>query len=134
MGEDRFQYDPAHYLLATVELPVVTRVLEASPERPYLSLRLELEPALVGSVMVEAGHLSLRNGGEVRAIDVSPVDASLLDAVVRLVRLMLRSWAMCSSQSSKASCRFMLIRLLVGAKFRQRQGCEHMLIGMKEAV
>jgi len=40
-----------------VELPVVGRVIEASVERPYLSLRLELGPALVGSVMVEAGHL-----------------------------------------------------------------------------
>lgn len=38
--------------------------------------------------MVEAGHLSSLNRGDVRAIDVSPLDASLLDAVVRLVRLL----------------------------------------------
>src|SRR5947209_19307135 len=88
LGDSRYRYDAAHYLLATVELPVVSRVIEASAERPYLSLRLELDPALVGSVMVEAGHLSLRNGGDVRAMDVSPLDASLLDAVVRLVRLL----------------------------------------------
>jgi AraC-like DNA-binding protein len=69
----------------------VGQVLEASAERPYLSLRLELDPALVGSVMVEAGHLSPRNQGDVRAIramNVSPLDASLLDATVRLVRLL----------------------------------------------
>ncbi len=88
LGDSRYRYDPAHYLLATVGLPVVGQVLEASPERPYLSLLLELDPALVGSVMVEAGHLSSRNGGDVRAIDVSPLDANLLDAVVRLVRLL----------------------------------------------
>jgi AraC-like DNA-binding protein len=88
LGDDRFQYDPAHYLLATAELPVVSQVIEASPERPYLSLRLDLDPTLVGSVMVEAGHFSPRNHTDVRAIDVSPLDASLLDAVVRLVRLL----------------------------------------------
>src|SRR5947209_1821702 len=88
LGDSRYRYDAAHYLLATIELPVVSRVIEASAERPYLSLRLELDPALVGSVMVEAGHLSLRNGGDVRAMDVSPLDANLLDAVVRLVRLL----------------------------------------------
>jgi AraC-like DNA-binding protein len=87
LGDSRYRYDPAHYCLATVELPVVSQVIEASAERPYLSLRLDLDPALVGAVMVEAGHLSLRNGGDVRAIDVSPLDARLLDAVVRLVRL-----------------------------------------------
>lgn len=43
------------------------QVLEASAERPYLSLRLDLDPALVGSVMVEAGHLSSPNRGDVRA-------------------------------------------------------------------
>lgn len=88
LGESRYRYDPAHYLLATVELPVTAQVVEASAERPYLSLRLELEPALVSSVMVEAGHFSSRNRGDVRAIDVSPLDPSLLDAVVRLVRLL----------------------------------------------
>ncbi|TMC39489.1 MAG: AraC family transcriptional regulator, partial [Chloroflexi bacterium] len=50
LGESRYQYDPSHYLLATIELPSVRRVLEASKERPYLSLRLELAPTLVGSV------------------------------------------------------------------------------------
>jgi AraC-like DNA-binding protein len=88
LGDSRYRYDPAHYLLATVELPVVGQVLEASAERPYLSLRLDLDPALVGSVMVEAGHLSARSQGDVRALDVSPLDPDLLDATVRLMRLL----------------------------------------------
>jgi AraC-like DNA-binding protein len=88
LGDSRYRYDPAHYLLATVELPVVGQVIEASAERPYLSLRLELDPALVGSVMVEAGHLSSRDRGDVRALNVSPLDAELLDATVRLIRLL----------------------------------------------
>ena len=37
LGEDRYQYDPAHYLLTTVELPVMSQVLEASPAQPYLA-------------------------------------------------------------------------------------------------
>src|SRR5579859_6217773 len=87
-GESRYRYDPSHYLLSTLEMPRVSKVLEASKERPYLSLRLELAPTLVGSVMVEAGHPSPRDHTDVRAIDVSPLDANLLDAVVRLVRLL----------------------------------------------
>jgi len=87
LGEDRYQYDPAHYLLTTVELPVVSQILEASKEQPYLSFRLRLDPTLVGSVLVEA-DLPPRGEGEVKAIDVSPLGASLLDAVVRLVRFL----------------------------------------------
>ncbi|MBW4684523.1 MAG: AraC family transcriptional regulator [Komarekiella atlantica HA4396-MV6] len=88
LGSDRYQYDPMHYLLATVELPIVSQILEASQEKPYLSLRLDLDPTLVSSVMVEAGHPSSRSRADVKAIDVSPLDANLLDAVVRLVRLL----------------------------------------------
>jgi AraC-like DNA-binding protein len=88
LGDSRYRYDPSQYLLATVEMPRVSQVLEASKERPYLSLRLELAPTLVGSVMVEAGHPSPPGHADVRAIDVSPLDVNLLDAVVRLVRLL----------------------------------------------
>ena len=88
LGEERYQYDPAHYLLTTVELPVVSQIREASKEQPYLSFRLKLDPALVGSILVEADLPSPCGEGEVKAIDVSPLDASLLDAVVRLIRLL----------------------------------------------
>jgi AraC-like DNA-binding protein len=88
LSNERFQYDPYHYLLVTAELPLVGHVLEASKERPYLSFRLELDPALVGSVTFEAGHPSPQIHAGVRAIAVSSLDAGLLDAVVRLVRLL----------------------------------------------
>jgi AraC-like DNA-binding protein len=88
LGDERYRYDPYKYLLATVELPVVSQIVEASPERPYLSLRLDLDPALVASVMLEAGlPPSRRETGSARAVDVSPLDTDLLDAAVRLVRL-----------------------------------------------
>src|SRR5918911_3248242 len=88
LGEDRYRYDLAHYLITTAALPITSRITEASEERPYLGLVLRLDPTLVGSVMVEAGHPAPRGQAAVRAIDVSPLDASLLDAVVRLVRLL----------------------------------------------
>lgn len=88
LGDSRYQYDPSQYLIATLELPRMSYVLEASRERPYLSFRLELDPQVVSSVMVEAGYaLPSRASGDVRAMAVSPLDANLLDAVVRLVRL-----------------------------------------------
>ena len=104
LGNERYQYDSFHYLLVTAELPLVGHVLNASKDRPYLSLRLVLDPTLVGSVMVEvrngvfsdSGHSSPQNSemvslatqAEVRAINVSLLDAGLLDAAVRLVRLL----------------------------------------------
>ena len=88
LGDSRYRYDPSHYLLATVELPRVSQVLEASKERPYLALRLELAPTLVSSVMLETDYALPREHAEVRAIAISPLDGHLLDAFVRLTRLL----------------------------------------------
>jgi len=88
VGEHRYRYDPYHYLLVTAELPFVGQVLEASAERPYLTVILTLDPALVSSVMVEAGGAAQRSRVERMALDVSPLGADLLGAVVRLVRLL----------------------------------------------
>ncbi|RYG32558.1 AraC family transcriptional regulator, partial [bacterium] len=67
--------------------PVTGRIVEASEERPYLSLRLELDPALVGSVMVEAGLPVPQSHGDAKALVVSDLDSGLRDATVRLMRL-----------------------------------------------
>jgi AraC-like DNA-binding protein len=88
LGDNRYRYDPAHFLIATTALPIASRVTEATPERPYLGVVLRLDPALVGSVMGEAGQPTLRGQAAVTAMDVSPLEAGLLDAVVRLVRLL----------------------------------------------
>src|SRR5256714_3100324 len=88
LGEEVFWYDPGHYLIFTVELPVVFQVEEASKERPYFGFRLNLDPSLVASVMMESGIEIKKGDASIKAIDVSSVDADLLDAAVRLIRLL----------------------------------------------
>ena len=88
LGDSRYRYDISHYLIATVDLPHVSHVLDASKERPYLSIRLELAPSLVGSVMEEAGYSLPPKPIKDSAIAVSLLDVNLLDAVVRLARLL----------------------------------------------
>ncbi len=88
LGDSRYRYDPLHYLLVTLELPFISQVVDASEDQPYLALRLELPPTIVGSVMVETGYALPSRRTEVRAVDVSLLDANLLDVVVRLLRLL----------------------------------------------
>src|SRR5215210_2796254 len=88
LGDDLYRYDVDRYLITAAALPTTSRVTAASEQRPYLGIVLNIEPALVGSIMVEAGHPAARDGASVRAFDVSPLDADLRDAVLRLVRLL----------------------------------------------
>lgn len=87
LGQEVFRYDSGHYLIYTVDLPLTFQVKEASKERPYLGFRLNLDAALVASVMVESGIEPKKSNAGLKAMDVSPMDANLLDAVVRLIRL-----------------------------------------------
>jgi AraC-like DNA-binding protein len=69
-------------------LPIVSQVVEATKEQPYLSFRLNLDASLVASAIMESG-IEIKNGdASVKAMDVSATGANLLDAVVRLVRLL----------------------------------------------
>jgi AraC-type transcriptional regulator N-terminus len=61
LGEDRLRYDPNHYLISTVGLPIISQVDVASAKKPYLGLRLVLDPAVVTSTMVESGFAQRQN-------------------------------------------------------------------------
>jgi len=87
LGEEVFRYDPGHYLLFTVDLPLIFQIEKATPDEPYLGLRLDLDPSLVAKVLMEADIKIKKGDASANAMDVHSIDANLLDAVVRLVRL-----------------------------------------------
>ncbi len=86
IGNSVHRYDVNRYLLATIQLPAVSRIVHASIREPYLSLRVNLEPALVGSVIAEAGFVSEQATSTTNAVAVSTQDSDLLESCLRLVR------------------------------------------------
>ena len=87
LGEEVFRYDPGHYLLFTVDLPLIFQIEKATLDEPYLGLRLDLDPSLAAAVLMEADIKIKKGDASAKAMDVHSIDANLLDAVVRLVRL-----------------------------------------------
>ena len=86
LGEEKYRYDPAHFLLVSVDLPIAGQVIKASKAAPYLGLRVALDPAMIAEFL--AGGAKPEAGGPCRGLAVSPLDAPLLDAVCRLVDLL----------------------------------------------
>jgi len=87
VGGEVFLYDPFHYLIFTVDLPVAFEIEAPSKELPYLGMSLNLDSALVASVIVESGIRIKKGDASVKAMNVSAIDADLLDAVARLIRI-----------------------------------------------
>jgi AraC-like DNA-binding protein len=88
LGDTTYVYDPSQYLAASVELPVVSHVVEASPEEPYLCMTLAVDPRELAALIVESGRPAPSDEHDGLALYVSPLRASLLDALLRLVRLL----------------------------------------------
>ena len=88
LADERTVYGRGTYLLVSVELPVSSHVIEASPEAPYLCMYLGLDPGEIGRLMIDAGLPKPRNADVGRGVVVRALGALLLDAVVRLVRLL----------------------------------------------
>ncbi|KQM86701.1 AraC family transcriptional regulator [Sphingomonas sp. Leaf22] len=86
IGEHSVVYDAAHYLLVSVDLPLVGHVLDASPERPYLCCKIDLYASILADLM------AIEGGGLVRTdlpvLGVYPGDPDLIDAACRLVGLL----------------------------------------------
>jgi AraC-like DNA-binding protein len=87
LADETYRLDPAQSLLVSVDLPVAARVVEASPGRPYLAVRITLDPAVVGELLAD-GMSASPLGPPARGLAVTPVEPPLLDAVSRLVALL----------------------------------------------
>ncbi|TDW22361.1 AraC family transcriptional regulator [Kribbella kalugense] len=84
LGEQVFEYGAGDYLVVSVDLPVTGHFVEASKEKPCLGVGLELRPELIASLLLDSTE---KPGGPVRGLTVSPASADLVDAVIRLLRL-----------------------------------------------
>jgi len=91
LADEVYYYGPEQCLVISVDLPVVGQVIEATPATPYLCMRLDLDPGMLSALMLELGQVVTRNQRAERlrlGLSISPVDPPLLDAVVRLARLL----------------------------------------------
>ncbi|MEV6862075.1 AraC family transcriptional regulator [Streptosporangium subroseum] len=90
LGDRVYEYRAGQYLISSVDLPVTSHFTKASPELPGLGVGLTLHPSTVAEVLLQAapGDLPEVGDGTPPGIAVSTASAGLLDAVIRLLRLL----------------------------------------------
>jgi AraC-like DNA-binding protein len=87
LGGMSFDYGASRFLLTSLELPVTSQVIEASPEVPYLCLRLKLDIAVVGELLSRELDLAARPHKSEPAMATAETTAEFLDAFCRLIDL-----------------------------------------------
>ena len=87
LGGRSYVYDPEKYLTVSVDLPLVGSVLEASAERPYLCMALDIDLPALTELMLQTSP-DPAPGPTGPALGVSQVGPGLLDPAPRLARLL----------------------------------------------
>jgi AraC-like DNA-binding protein len=88
LNDEVFQYDALNYLVVSVTLAGMGQILEATPECPYLSLRLNLDLEEIARLVLELGDRGPSPTSADRGLFVARLDEPLLDAVLRMVKLL----------------------------------------------
>lgn len=87
-GPSVYDYDSAKYLVVSVDVPIIGQIVEASADAPYLCLRLDLDPASIGALMLETKLSLSQDEQPASALSLSDMTPQLLDAVLRLLLLL----------------------------------------------
>lgn len=88
LRQNAFIYDPSRFLLTSLGLPVVSRVIEASEESPYLCMVLQLEMAVVRELLSREEVQAFEEPPDSLAMATGATTVELLDAFRRLIDLL----------------------------------------------
>jgi len=85
-----FHLDTHHFTATPIQLPVLSQIISATPEKPFLCILIDLNPIVLNEVAALFEVTSLQSADDpVRAIFSGTVTETMADAVLRLARLLL---------------------------------------------
>jgi AraC-type transcriptional regulator N-terminus len=89
LGEEIYRYGEAQYLVVSVDQPISGFIIEATPDRPFLGFKLDLDPReLCEIIALHTPAIADKKETSVRGFFVSTADLSLLNCALRLTQLL----------------------------------------------
>ncbi|MFB9868796.1 AraC family transcriptional regulator [Vreelandella sulfidaeris] len=93
LGDREIVYGALSYMVSSVDLPVNKLVVDASPENPFLAVKIKIDPIDIAELVLQLGD-GPQDSKPINAphsacgMCVAQVDLGILDAMTRLVRLL----------------------------------------------
>lgn len=89
VGDTAHEYDDCNFFLSSIDVPVTGQVIEASPEKPYLSFRIALDANLISEMIMECGLATRLDAAAplVGGMSAGAMTPQLFDAACRMVTL-----------------------------------------------
>ena len=87
LGREVYRWDRTHYIATAIDLPVTSRVSSATPEKPFLCLKIDFNSLTLSEVaaQLETGPKETEN--PLRAVFIGKTSDQMLEAAIRLGKL-----------------------------------------------
>jgi len=85
VGQEVYEYDASRMIVFSVALPVASQITQASHSEPYLAFKLDLDPHKIAELVLKVYPHGLPPAQERKAVYVTPVDESIVNAATRLM-------------------------------------------------
>ncbi len=90
VGDEELHYGVGDCLLVALDLPATARILQASEAEPHLCVGVAINPARLAELIGRLPEQATATPAGVRGVAVNPASSELLDATLRLLRLLER--------------------------------------------
>lgn len=87
LNEEAYRYGVAQYLVVSVDLPMSGCAVEATPDKPYLCLKLKLDSTQLCEIIAQTNP-STDHKDSVSGWFISNADSTLIDCAIRLTKLL----------------------------------------------
>jgi AraC-like DNA-binding protein len=87
INDELLSYDPAHYLISALDLPLSGQIMAADGGKPYVAVSLVLDPALLADVAFTMPQVRDPDPQGI-GIAINPMTAPLRDTLLRLLSLL----------------------------------------------
>lgn len=120
LGSEEYRYSENQYMVSNIDLPVTSRILEASHEKPCLAVALEFDSLIITQLLSEISENDEKEKSEFRSFDIGNTDILLIDAFLRLTLLLEKS---CNKQKVlgnmiKREIHYLLLDNLIGYQLK----------------
>jgi AraC-like DNA-binding protein len=90
VGQEVYEYNASRMIVFSVALPVASQITQASHSEPYLAFKLDLDPHKIAELVLKVYPHGLPPAQERKAVYVTPVDESIVNAATRLIECLAR--------------------------------------------
>ena len=88
LGSDMLSYGELEFLVASVDLPILGTVVQASALQPYYVIQINIDVRLLSELLLQMQYLAVANRRAESGLFIGQVDQQMGDSLLRLLALL----------------------------------------------